>query len=248
MQKLVRSNNRGFDELRKINLTYNVFAYSAGSVLFELGNTKVLCAVSFQQGVPNFLKGKKSGWLTAEYSLLPASTPVRTAREISINKRSGRSVEISRLIGRVLRSVIDFSALGENTLIVDCDVLQADGGTRTACITGSYLALKSASQHLLKNKIINKTFLRDELAAISVGVCGQAPILDLDFAEDSAAQADFNFVLTRAGNIVEIQGCAEASPINLDLYSQIQKLALKGVNDIFALFDANFHSEDAVSK
>lgn len=244
MQKTVRSNNREFDELRKINLIYNIFSYSVGSVLFELGNTKVLCAVSFQQGVPVFLKGKKSGWLTAEYSLLPASTPVRTVREISINKRSGRSVEISRLIGRALRSIIDFSALGENTLIVDCDVLQADGGTRTACITGSGLALKLADQYLLKNKIIKKTFLRDELAAVSVGICDKLPILDMDFIEDNSAQADFNFVLTRSGKIIEVQGCAETNPIDCELYFQIQKLALKGVSDIFALFDAKFNGED----
>jgi ribonuclease PH len=178
-----------------------------------MGKTKVLCAVSLQQGVPHFLRGKKTGWLTAEYSLLPASTPIRTVREITANKRNGRTIEISRVIGRALRSVVNLDPLGEQTIFIDCDVLQADGGTRTACITGAYLALKAAVAQWLHRGIISETILIDELAAISVGLAQDTVLLDLDFIEDSATEADFNFVLTRSGKIIELQGSAEKFPI-----------------------------------
>lgn len=236
---LVRSGGRGLDQLRRLNITYDVFNYAAGSVLFELGNTKVLCAISMQQGVPHFLRGKKAGWLTAEYSLLPASTPIRTIRESTANKRSGRNIEISRLIGRSLRSIVDLSHIGENTIFVDCDVLQADGGTRTACITGAFIALKAAVDKWIYNGIIKNSIIKDELAAVSVGITRGKSMLDLDFIEDSATQADFNFVLTRSGKIVEIQGAAEQSPISWDQYSVIKSLAIKGANDLFNYLDNN---------
>ena len=232
-----RAQNRSYDELRPLKVTYNVYPYAAGSTLFEMGNTKVLSSVTLQQGVPHFLRGKKMGWLTAEYSLLPASTPMRTVRDITINKRSGRTIEISRLIGRSLRSIINFNVLGEQTIFIDCDVLQADGGTRTASITGAFLALKSA-QDLWKSKgIIKQPFIIDELAAISVGLSDETPLLDMDFAEDTMIDADFNFVLTRSGKIVEIQGSAEKHPISWDCYNHIQELACKGSRKLFEFFD-----------
>ncbi len=233
----VRAGNRGFDELRSLKVTYNIFPYAAGSTLFEMGNTKVLCAVTLQNGVPHFLRGKKSGWLTAEYSLLPASTPIRTVREITANKRNGRTIEISRFIGRALRSVVNLSAIGEQTVFIDCDVLQADGGTRTACISGAYLALKAAQTKWLYEGLISEPFIQDELAAVSVGVSGSHILLDMDFAEDSAIDADFNFVLTRSHKIIEIQGSAEKAPIGWDDHGHMRTLALEGVAQLFAFFD-----------
>ena len=237
MHRKQRAHNRSFDELRALKVMYNIYPYAAGSTLFEMGNTKVLSSVSLQPGVPHFLRGKKIGWLTAEYSLLPGSTPVRTVRDVTINKRSGRTIEISRLIGRALRSIINFNVLGEQTIFIDCDVLQADGGTRTASITGAYLALKAAQDYWKSKGIIKQNFIMDELAAISVGLSGDVPLLDMDFAEDTLIDADFNFVLTRSGNIVEIQGSAEKHPIPWSSYNNVQELACKGANKLFEFFD-----------
>lgn len=224
-------------QLRPITVSYGVYPYAAGSVLFEIGNTRVLCAVSLQQGVPPFLRGKKTGWLTAEYSLLPASTPTRTVREATTNKRSGRTVEISRLIGRSLRAVVNLDPLGEQTVTIDCDVLQADGGTRAASICGAFLALGAAERQWLSKGIISRSIIRDELAAISVGVGEKGALLDLDYSEDCAVSADFNFVLTRAGNIVEIQGAAEKEPVSFTDYDALRDAAISGVRDIFAMYD-----------
>lgn len=240
-KNLVRVGQRNYDELRPLRVTYDIFNYAAGSALFEMGNTKVLCAVTLQQGVPHFLKGKKSGWLTAEYSLLPASTPIRTVREVTANKRSGRTIEISRLIGRALRSVANLQVLGENTVFIDCDVLQADGGTRTACITGAYLALKSAAANWLDKGVIYEPFLNDELAAISVGISQDNALLDLDFMEDSVTESDFNFVLTRSGKIVEIQGSAEKFPLSWQQYDMMKALSLSGVDKLFRFYDENLY-------
>jgi ribonuclease PH len=237
MFNMRRVGNRSYDQLRPLKVTYDVFSYAAGSVLFEMGNTKVLCAVTLQNGVPHFLRGKKTGWLTAEYSLLPASTPIRTVREITANKRSGRTIEISRLIGRALRAVINLGEMGEQTIFIDCDVLQADGGTRTACITGAYLALKAASLRWKAEGLVSDLFLSDELAACSVGMGSSEVILDMDFAEDSQVDVDFNFVLTRSGKIVEIQGAAERAPIAWSDYDQIKILALKGAQELFSFYD-----------
>lgn len=224
-------------QLRPISVSYGVYPYAAGSVLFEIGNTRVLCAVSLQQGVPPFLRGKKTGWLTAEYSLLPASTPTRTVREATTNKRSGRTVEISRLIGRSLRAVVNLDPLGEQTITIDCDVLQADGGTRAASICGAFLAVSAAERQWLAKGIISRPIIRDELAAISVGVGEKGALLDLDYSEDCAARADFNFVLTRTGNIVEIQGAAEKEPVSFTDYDALRDAAISGVRDIFAVYD-----------
>lgn len=235
----LRTDRRNHDQLRPLRVTYDVFSYAAGSTLFELGNTKVLCSVTLQQGVPHFLRGKRTGWLTAEYSLLPASTPIRTVREITTNKRSGRTIEISRLIGRALRSVANLDILGENTIFIDCDVLQADGGTRTACITGAYLALKAAVVKWIEKGIITQTILKDELGAVSVGIADDMTLLDLDFIEDSTTYADFNFVLTRSGKIVELQGSAEKVPLTWQQYDNMRLLALKGVQELFRFYDQN---------
>lgn len=237
--EIIRTGQRSSDQVRPLRVTYDIFSYAAGSALFEMGNTKVLCAVTLQQGVPHFLRGKKTGWLTAEYSLLPASTPIRTVREVTANKRSGRTIEISRLIGRVLRSVINLDALGEQTIFIDCDVLQADGGTRTACITGAYLALKAAVACWINKGILTQSILIDELAAVSVGITQNTVLLDLDFVEDSATEADFNFVLTRSGKIIELQGSAERFPLTWDHYESMKFLALKGVQELFSFFDRN---------
>ncbi len=237
MNKYVRSGQRDHDQLRPLRISYDIFKYASGSTLFEMGNTRVLCSVTLQQGVPHFLRGKKTGWLTAEYSLLPASTPIRTVREVTANKRSGRTIEISRLIGRSLRSVVNLNALGEQTIFMDCDVLQADGGTRTACITGAYLALKAAQTIWQDEGLLTGSLLIDELAAVSVGIADGTPLLDLDFVEDSATEADFNFVLTRSAKLIEIQGSAERFPLTWEQYDGMRALALKGVEELFAFYD-----------
>jgi ribonuclease PH len=241
MSKFVRAGNRSHDQLRPLCVSYDIYKYASASTLFELGNTKILCSVTLQQGVPHFLRGKKSGWLTAEYSLLPASTPIRTVREVTANKRSGRTIEISRMIGRALRSVAQLDSLGEQTIFLDCDVLQADGGTRTACITAAYLALRAAQAKWLRQGMISHEILIDELAAVSIGIAAGMPILDLDFMEDSGTEADFNFVLTRSNKVIEIQGSAERSPLSWDQYEAMRALAQKGVDELFEFYDQNHY-------
>ena len=230
-----RPTGRSACELRPVKITYNFFEHAAGSVLLEMGNTKVACAVSLQNSVPSFLKGTGSGWLNAEYAMLPVATKMRTQRELSSFKRNGRSVEISRLIGRSLRSVLDLDIFGERTIIVDCDVLSADGGTRTASITGAYIALQCAVDYWLEQRILKKTILRDAIAAVSVGLLDGQALLDVDFAEDSSLDADFNFVLSKSGKIIEIQGCSEKHPISWDDFATMQVLALQGVQQLFEL-------------
>ncbi len=234
-----RHDGRRADQLRCLKLKYDIFEYAPGSVLFEIGKTKVLCAVSLQNNVPQFLRGKDKGWLTAEYALLPAATLVRTVRETSQMKRQGRSVEISRLISRVLRVAVDTTVLGERTIVVDCDVLQADGGTRTACITGSYFALCMAQAVWLKNGIISQPFLKEEIAAVSVGIKNGTPILDLDYKEDSSGDADINLIMTRSGDIIEIQGGSEQKAIPWDLFTQIGELGRSGIDQLFDFFIQN---------
>jgi ribonuclease PH len=237
-----RLGKREHNELRPLKVTYDVYLYTQGSVLFEIGGTKILCSVTLQNSVPHFLRGKRKGWLTAEYALLPAATPIRTVREVSANKRNGRTIEISRLIGRALRSIANLSVLGENTIFIDCDVLQADGGTRTACITAAYLALKSAQQRLMHEGVIDAPILTDEIASISVGMGTYGPLLDMDFAEDSSIYADYNFVMSRVGKIVEIQGSAEYAPISWNDFDELKNLALKGATDIFNFYDQNAYN------
>ncbi|MFI5332498.1 MAG: ribonuclease PH [Candidatus Babeliales bacterium] len=230
---ILRSQGRSYNELRPITISYDHYGYAAASVLFELGNTKVHCAVNLQPGVPPFLKGKRSGWLKAEYAMLPSATAVRTNREASSMERNGRSIEISRLIGRVLRSVVNLDLLGEQTIIIDCDVLQADGGTRTACITGAFLALSIAIERWIKAGKLSHTILTDEIAAISIGVVHNQVLLDLDFVEDSSIDADFNVVLTKSGSIIEIQGTAEKKPVPWHLFQEIYTVAQQGITQLF---------------
>lgn len=231
-----RSNGRAFDQLRKVKISFNKYGYAPGSVLIELGNTKVLCAVTISTGVPPFLKGKKTGWLTAEYAMLPTATHNRSIRDESTGKRNGRSVEISRLISRALRAIVDLSLIGERTITVDCDVLQADGGTRTAAITGAYLALYAAVKKWLVEGELTQTILTDEVAAVSVGIIDGKAHLDIDYSEDSTACADYNFVLTKSGNIIEIQGTSERVAISWDSFDAIKQLAHKGTKAFFELY------------
>ncbi len=233
-----RHDGRQANELRTLSVTYGVYEYALGSVLFELGKTKVLCAVTLQPSVPPFLRGQATGWVTAEYALLPTATVIRTAREISQMKRQGRSVEISRLISRSLRAIIDLSAIPDQTLMVDCDVLQADGGTRTASITGAYLALLMAQERLLAERAITKPFLKDTVVAVSIGVCkDHTLILDPDYKEDSEAIADINVVMTHDGGLIELQGGAEKEPIAWSLIDRIGMLAQTTITPIKKLLE-----------
>ena len=230
----LRANNRSYDQIRPIRVTYDAFGYASGTVLFEIGNTKVLCAISLHTGVPPFLKGSRTGWLTAEYAMLPTSTVTRTQREAITQKRSGRGTEISRLIGRALRAVTNMDILGEKTITIDCDVLQADGGTRTAAISGAFLALKEAEQRWIADKIISQPCVRGDVAAISVGMVDGIPMVDLDCAEDNNADVDFNFMLTSVGDIIEIQGSVEhCAAISWANFEDMKNLAVKGVKNLF---------------
>jgi ribonuclease PH len=238
IDSLARSGGRSEAQLRPLKVTYDIFGYASSSVLFELGNTKVLCAVTMQQGVPPFLKGSGTGWLTAEYAMLPTATTVRIQRDGSSNKKNGRGIEISRLISRALRSVVDLSKMGERTIMIDCDVLQADGGTRTACITAAYFALVHAVERWIAAKELSETFIIDAIASVSAGVYNGIPILDPDFAEDSNIDADFNFVITKSGDIIEIQGTAEKKPVSWKQFESLRVLSLQGVNQLFEFFQA----------
>lgn len=228
-QTVKRTGGRAYNELRPLSVSYDAYGYALASVLLEMGNTKVLCSVNIQHNVPPFLRGKKQGWLTAEYVMLPSATHTRTARESSSVKRNGRSVEISRLIGRSLRSVLDLSKLGEQTLVIDCDVLQADGGTRTACITGAFLAIEAAisRMHYLSDED-KAGIIKDRIIALSAGVSGENVLLDIDASEDMGIDADFNFVLTESGKLIEVQGTAEQHAIEWDLFEQMCAIARKG--------------------
>lgn len=224
----MRRDGRKNDELRPVRITRSYLKHPEGSVLMEMGDTVVICTASLEDKVPLFLKGEGKGWVTAEYAMLPRSTGVRTARE-SRGKINARSLEIQRLIGRALRSVVDLAALGERTIWLDCDVIQADGGTRTAAITGSYIALVEALVFLHSRGKLDKLPLRDYLAAVSVGLVDGEPVLDLSFAEDSAAAVDMNVVMTGAGELVEIQGTAESGTFNRDQLDHLLDLAALGV-------------------
>jgi len=234
-----RQDKRKTDQLRPVSFQPGYLDYPAGSVLISIGNTRVLCAASVEESVPRFLRGQGSGWLTAEYSLLPCSTHTRSQREASRGKQGGRTMEIQRLIGRSLRSVVNLQALGERTIWIDCDVLQADGGTRTASITGAYAALGLALIKLdAEHKIAGEGgVLTDTLAAVSVGMVGETPILDLDYPEDSTAAVDMNVVMTGAGEFVEIQGTAEGKPFGTDFLQKMLALAQIGIHDLIKQMD-----------
>ncbi|HLO77725.1 MAG TPA: ribonuclease PH [Magnetospirillum sp.] len=230
----MRPSGRAFDQLRSISLEPGFAKYAEGSCLARFGDTHVLCTASVEEKVPSFLRNTGKGWVTAEYGMLPRSTHSRTDREAAKGKQSGRTQEIQRLIGRSLRAVTDLTAMGEMQIKIDCDVLQADGGTRTASITGAYVALHLAFQKLVTAGKLSAIPLIDHLAAVSCGIFDGTPVLDLDYAEDSSAQADSNFVLTGSGGIVEVQGTAEERPFSRDQFQTLLALAEKGVSELVA--------------
>ena len=227
-----RPSNRQADELRPITITRNYTKHAEGSVLIECGDTKVLCTASVGERVPPWLKGKGRGWVTAEYGMLPRSTTERMRREAASGKQGGRTMEIQRLIGRSLRAAIDLEALGEKIITLDCDVIQADGGTRTSSISGAWVALSDAIQGLLDAGVLEKSPLVSPVASISVGIYQGVPILDLDYAEDSSADTDMNIVMNAEGHFIEIQGTAEAAPFSDEEMSAMLKLAHKGIREI----------------
>ena len=231
----MRPSGRAFDQLRTVSLEPGFSRYAEGSCMVRFGNTHVLCTASVDETVPRFLKNTGLGWVTAEYGMLPRSTHSRTDREAAKGKQSGRTQEIQRLIGRALRAVTDRSAMGEKQIKIDCDVIQADGGTRTAAITGSYVALHLAFQHLIQIGALKTMPLTDQVAAVSCGLFQGNAVLDLDYDEDSKAQADANFVLTGKAGIVEIQGTAEETPFSEPQFMELLALARKGVTELVAL-------------
>jgi len=226
---MIRQDGRGLDKLRKVNITRNYIKYPEGSCLIELGNTKVICTASVEESVPPFLKGTGTGWVTAEYGMLPRSCQTRIQR----GKDSGRTYEIQRLVGRSLRSVMDMKSLGERTIWIDCDVIQADGGTRTAAITGSFVALVDALHKIKKDGLIREVPIRDYVSAISVGKVNGNLLLDLCYEEDSKAQVDMNVIMTGSGEFIEIQGTAERRPFSKDEMDAMLALAKKGIEELF---------------
>ncbi|MFN9389920.1 MAG: ribonuclease PH [Betaproteobacteria bacterium] len=232
---LLRSAGRRPDELRLVTLERRFTRHAAGSVLVGFGHTRVLCTASVEEKVPPFLRGKGQGWVTAEYGMLPRSTHTRTDREAARGKQSGRTQEIQRLIGRSLRAVTDLPALGERSIQLDCDVLQADGGTRTAAITGAFVALHDACSWLVARGLLPALPLRDHVAAVSVGVVAGVPVLDLDYAEDSGCDTDMNVVMTGAGGLVEVQGTAEGEPFSRAQLDALVNLAAAGIARLVAL-------------
>ncbi len=232
---MIRHDGRKPNELRKITIRKGYLRHALGSCWIEMGDTKVLCAASFEDKAPQFLKNTGKGWVTAEYGMLPASCNERITRESSKGKPSGRTQEIQRLIGRSLRSVVDFKALGERTIWIDADVIQGDGGTRTAAITGGFIALVEALSKLVKKGILSRIPIRDYVAAISVGKVGESALLDLCYEEDSKAEVDMNFVMTGSGKFVEIQGTAEGKPFGKKEMAGLTRLAEKGIGELIAL-------------
>lgn len=232
---MTRFNNRTPALLRPVAITRNFTKHAEGSVLVEFGETRVICTASVEESVPPFLKGKGTGWVTAEYSMLPRATHTRSSREAAKGKQSGRTLEIQRLIGRSLRAVTDLVALGERSIYIDCDVIQADGGTRTASITGAYVALTDALATLVARGALASLPLKEAVAAVSVGIVGGEVMLDLDYAEDSAAEVDMNFVMTSSGRFVEVQGTAEAEPFTVEQMDAMRAVATDGIRQLFTL-------------
>jgi ribonuclease PH len=228
----MRPSGRKENQLRPVAFTTDYTIHAEGSVLAEFGHTRVLCTASVESRVPPWMRGVGSGWVTAEYGMLPRSTNTRTGREAARGKQGGRTLEIQRLIGRSLRAVIDLEAIGERTVTLDCDVIQADGGTRTAAISGAYVALALAMQRLTADGTLKKNPMYGQVAAVSVGIYRGAPVLDLDYAEDSEAETDMNVVMNEAGNFIEVQGTAEGHAFTDDELAAMLKLAHSGINEI----------------
>ena len=234
MTALIRPSGRAFDDLREISLETGVTRYAEGSCLAKFGHTHVLCTASWTDKVPGWMRGSGKGWVTGEYGMLPRATHTRGSREAARGKQSGRTQEIQRLIGRSLRSVCDLEALGENQITIDCDVIQADGGTRTASITGGYVALALACQYLVKEGVLTKSPLLKQAAAISVGLYNDTPVLDVDYPEDSQGEADMNVVMSSDGGFIEVQGTGEERPMKREELDEMLRLAEKGCTELFA--------------
>lgn len=242
---MTRPSGRAANQLREVKITRNYTCHAEGSVLVEFGQTKVICTVSVESGVPRFLRGQNQGWLTAEYGMLPRATGDRTRREATSGKQGGRTLEIQRLIGRSLRAAVDLSALGEYTLTVDCDVIQADGGTRTASITGAMVAVIDALKAMQERgwlKADKPLPLKQRIAAVSVGIYQGEAVLDLDYPEDSTAETDLNVVMTDTGGFIEVQGTAEGAPFSAQEFNSMLVLAEKGINELFAIQQAALES------
>jgi ribonuclease PH len=231
----MRPSKRKPDELRRVSIERGVSIHAEGSCLIKFGNTHVLCTASLEERVPPWLKGQNRGWVTAEYSMLPRATRERTRREVTKGQPSGRTHEIQRLIGRSLRAVVDLKLLGEKQISVDCDVIQADGGTRTAAITGAWVALHDCIQWMRQRDMVKDGVLRDQVAAVSAGLYSGNPVLDLDYMEDSEADADANFVMTGNGGIVEVQATAETTPFQQEQFDALMGLAKKGIKELVSL-------------
>jgi ribonuclease PH len=231
----MRIDQREAAQMRPVNVTTDYLLTAEGSALIEIGNTRVLCTASIEESVPGFLRGAGKGWVTAEYSMLPRATATRTPREVTKGRASGRTMEIQRLIGRSLRSVVDLEALGERSLILDCDVLQADGGTRTAAITGAYIAMSSALRQLVKFGALKRSPVRGFVAATSVGIVGGVPMLDLCYQEDSRAEVDMNVVMTGSGQYVEVQATAEKTAFDDPQLRTLLSLARRGIEELVAI-------------
>lgn len=231
----MRPSKRQPDELRPVSFERAISPHAEGSCMIRCGNTHVLCTASVEERIPPWLKGKGSGWVTAEYGMLPRSTSERMRREASAGKQSGRTQEIQRLIGRSLRAIVDMEALGERQITVDCDVIQADGGTRTASITGAWVALNDCIAWMRERDMVGSNVLKDQVAAISCGIYEGTPVLDLDYPEDSNAEADANFVMSGAGGIIEVQGTAEADPFSAEQLETMIALARKGIGELVNL-------------
>ncbi|MBI5193172.1 MAG: ribonuclease PH [Nitrospirae bacterium] len=232
---MARTDGRKIDQMRPVKIHRNYIKFAEGSALIEVGDTKVICTATIEEKVPPHLKDKNKGWVTAEYSMLPRSTHSRIARESAKGKIGGRTHEIQRLIGRVLRSVVDLEKLGERTIWIDCDVIQADGGTRTASITGSFVALADAIKYAQKKGLIGDIPLKDYLAAVSVGIIDGEPVLDLNYSEDSTAEVDMNIVMTGKGKFVEVQGTAEGAPFSKTQMEGLISLAKHGIEELIAI-------------
>lgn len=235
MEKILREDGREVDNIRKVNVIRNYTIHAEGSVLISFGNTKVICTASVSEKVPAFLKGQGKGWITAEYSMIPRATGERTQRESAKGKLSGRTMEIQRLIGRALRTAVDLDKLGERMVTIDCDVIQADGGTRTTSISGGYIALALAMKKLVENGVISENPIISNVAAISVGIVGGTPMLDLKYSEDSAAEVDMNVVMNGEGRFVEVQGTGEEATYTRAELNQLLDLAEAGINEIIEL-------------
>lgn len=231
----MRPSGRALDQLRQIQFTKNFTKHAEGSVLVEFGDTKVICNATVEEKVPSFLRGKSQGWITAEYGMLPRSTGSRMRREASAGKQGGRTVEIQRLIGRSLRAAVDLSALGERTVLVDCDVIQADGGTRTASITGGFVAMSLAIHKLLEKGLLSESPVLHGVGSVSVGIYQGHPVLDLDYAEDSTAETDMNLVMNEQGDFIEVQGTAEAVPFSMAKMNAMLALGQKGIAELIHL-------------